>query len=91
MLSGTPTREGMIVTSGTPMDLMVRTFSGGVAVGGVLLRLSLLGSLRENGMIIGLILVLVIKNVDIILRLFGGRREELGVPKLIVLVVREFS
>jgi hypothetical protein len=73
------------------MDHTVRTSSGAVAVVGVQLRPPPHGSRSVNGMIIGLILVPRIKNVDIILKLFGTAQKELGVLGWIVFVEGEFS
>lgn len=47
----------------------------------------MLGFQRRNGTIIGLILVMVDKNVGIILILFGDLLQKLGMQELFVLVV----
>lgn len=67
------------------MDLMVRTYSGGVGRGGSQHKLLVHGLKSVNGTIIGTILVRMERCVDIILRLCGTLLGRLVVLALFAL------
>lgn len=72
------------------MDLMGRTYFGGVVIIGHQLLLYNIGLLRESIIIITLILVLMDRIVDITPKLFGEILEELVVLRLFVIMVVVF-